>query len=99
MSKTIASDFSLISFDGSLVDGELMVQGVSGGFIVIETAAISDARTRQYNSDAAVVTGKWKAKGNVQGQPFDNTVTFSVVCVRQGSFWKIANVQFTPTPQ
>ncbi len=99
MSKTISSDFSLISFDGSLVDGELMIQGIGGGFIVIETATISDARTRQYNSDAAVVTGKWKAKGNVQGQPFDNTVTCSVVCVKQRNSWKITNVQFTPAPQ
>lgn len=97
--KTMASDFSLISFDGNLVDGDLMVQGVGGGFIVIDTATISDTRTRQYNSDAAVVTGKWKAKGNVQGQPFDNVVTFSVVCVKQSITWKITNVQFTPTAQ
>ncbi|WP_020606773.1 nuclear transport factor 2 family protein [Spirosoma spitsbergense] len=96
--KTMSSDFSLTSFDGNQVDGDLMVQGVGGGFVVIETAAISDTRTRQYNSDAAVVTGKWKAKGNVQGQPFDNTVTFSVVCVKQRDSWKIVNVQFTPTP-
>jgi ketosteroid isomerase-like protein len=99
ISKTMASDFSLVSVDGNLVDGALMVQGVGGGFIVIETAALSDTRTRQYNSDAAVVTGKWKAKGNVQGQPFDNIVTFSVVCVKQSSSWKITNVQFTPAPQ
>ncbi len=97
--KTMSGDFSLVSFDGNLVDGDLMVQGVSGGFIVIETAAISNTRTRQYNSDAAVVTGKWKANGNVQGQPFDNTVTFSVMCIKQRDSWKITNVQFTPSPQ
>ena len=77
--KIMSSDFSLIRFDGNLINGELMIQGVGGGFIVIATAAITDTRHRQYNSDAAVVTGKWKAKGNVQGQPFDSTVTFSVV--------------------
>lgn len=97
--RTMSSDFSLVSFDGNLVDGDLLIQGVGGGSIVIETAAISGTRTRQYNSDAAVVTGKWKAKGNVQGEPFDNSVTFSVVCIRQGEAWKITNAQFTPAPQ
>ncbi|WP_245563656.1 DUF4440 domain-containing protein [Spirosoma luteum] len=82
-----------------VVDGDLMVQGVGGGFIVIETAASTDTRTRQYNSDAAVVTGKWKAKGNVQGQPFDSTVTFSVMCIRQRNSWKIVTAQFTPALQ
>ena len=57
--KTMSGDFSLISFDSALMDGDLMVQG----------------------------------------QPFDNTVTFSVVWVKQSSTRKITNVQFTPSPQ
>jgi hypothetical protein len=99
MGKLLASDFRLISFDGQSVDGDLLVQGISGGFVVIESATVSNTRTRQYNNDSAVMTGSWKAKGNVQGQGFDNNVSFSVVCAKQGNAWKIVNVQFTPTRQ
>ncbi|GAB3891201.1 nuclear transport factor 2 family protein [Spirosoma agri] len=96
VSKLITSDFSLVSFDGNAVAGDLLAQGMNGGYIVVETAALSNAQTRQYNNDAAVMTGTWKAKGSVRGQAFDSTVSFSVVSVKQGSSWKIANIQFTP---
>jgi len=96
LNKLITPDFSLTSFDGNTVDGDMLVQGVSGGYVVVDAGAISDARTRQYNSNSAVMTGIWKAKGNVQGQGFDNTVAFSVVSAKQGDVWKIVNIQFTP---
>ncbi len=93
--KYLTSDFSITSFDGQTVDGDLLAQGVGGGFVIIETGTVADARTRQYNNDAAVTTGNWKAKGSIQGQGFDSTVAFSVTSVKQGSGWKIANIQFT----
>jgi hypothetical protein len=73
MGKLLASDFSLTSFDGQSVDGDLLMQGVGGGYVVIETGVVSDARTRQYNSDSAVMTGtkqggSWKIV-NVQFTP------------------------------
>ena len=99
LSKLVASDFSLTSLDGNTVGGDLLVQGVGGGFVVVETSAVSDTQTRQYNNDAAVMTGTWKAKGNVQGQAFEPNVKFSVVFAKQAGAWKIANVQFTPVQQ
>ena len=99
LGKLMASDFNLTSADGNTVDGELLIQGVGGGFVVIETSTVSDTQTRQYNNDAAVMTGTWKAKGNVQGQAFEPNVKFSVVCAKQAGSWKIANVQFTPIRQ
>ena len=99
LGKLVTADFSLLSYDGNTVDGDLLLQALGGGYIVIETATVTDTRTRQYNNDAAVMTGNWKAKGSVQGQAFDNNVGFSVVCVKQGDTWKIANVQFTPIRQ
>lgn len=96
MGKLLASDFTITSFDGQSVDGDLLVQGVSGGYVTIETGTVSDARTRQYNTDSAVMTGNWKVKGTIQGQPLDSNAAFSVVSTKQGSGWKIVNVQFTP---
>lgn len=96
LGKLVASDFSLTSFDGNSVESDMLVQGVNGGYVVVDAAIVSDTRIRQYNNDAAVMTGTWKAKGNVQGQSFDNTVTFSVVSAKQNGSWKIVNIQFTP---
>ena len=95
----VASDFNLISFDGASVDGDMLVQGVGGGIVVVEKATVSDTRTRQYNSDSAVMTGMWKAKGSVQGNGFDNSVSFTLVCAKQNGAWKVVNVQFTPISQ
>ena len=96
MGKLLAPDFSIVGFDGQSADGDLLMQGVSGGYVVVETGVISDARTRQYNSDTAVMTGTWKVKGTIQGQPLDTNAAFSVVSAKQGSGWKLVNVQFTP---
>lgn len=97
LERIISSDLDVISFDGQSIDGDLLVQGVSGGAIIIETGSVSDEVTREYNNDSAVMTGIWQSKGNIQGQAFDNSVTFSVVIAKQAGIWKIVNVQFTPT--
>ena len=96
LGKLLASNFSIISFDGQAVDGDMLVQGVGGGFVVIETGVVSNAQTRQYNNDSAIMTGNWKVKGNIQGQPLESNATFSVVSAKQGTAWKVVNVQFTP---
>ncbi len=96
ISKYLTNDFSIISFDGQVVDGDLLAQAVGGGYVIIETGVISDARTRQYNADAAVMTANWKVKGSVQGQALDNTSAVSAVMVKQNGAWKISSVQFTP---
>jgi hypothetical protein len=96
LERIISSDLDVISFDGQSIDGDLLVQSVSGGAIIIETGTVSDEVTREYNNDSAVMTGTWQSKGNIQGQAFDNSVTFSVVIAKQAGIWKIVNVQFTP---
>ena len=99
LGKLLASDFSIISFDGTVYEGDLLMQGVNGGFFTVETSGVSDARTRQYNSDAAVMTGTWKVKANLQGKALDNSVSFSAVSVKQNGAWKLVSMQFTPMRQ
>ncbi len=99
LGSLISTDLDIISFDGQSVEGDLMVQGVGGGAVVVESGTVSDALTRQYNDDSAVMTGTWKAKGNIQGQAFDTNVAFSVMSAKQAGVWKIVNVQFTPMRQ
>lgn len=96
MGKLLASDFNITSFDGQSVSGDLLMQGVGGGYVIIETGVVSNGQTRQYNANSAVMTGMWKVKGTIQGQALDANAAFSVVSTKQGSGWKIVNVQFTP---
>ena len=96
LGKLLASDFSLTSFDGNIVDGDLLLQGVNGGYLVVETATVTPVQTRQYNNDSAIMTGTWKVKGSVQGNAIDASSAFSLVSAKQGGSWKVVNVQFTP---
>ncbi|MCX6213917.1 nuclear transport factor 2 family protein [Spirosoma sp.] len=95
----ISDDLDVISFDGQSIDGNLFIQNIAGGIFTVETGVVTDAVTRQYNNDAAVMTGIWQAKGSIDGQGFDSTVAFSVVSAKQAGVWKIVTVQFTPVSQ
>lgn len=95
LSRLLTPDFGIVSFDGQVIDGYTLAEGVSGGYVIIDVASTSGIQTRTYG-DAAVVTGLWKTKGKVQGNGFDTEVVFTSMCVKQGGAWKIASMQFTP---
>jgi ketosteroid isomerase-like protein len=88
-------DFAIISFDGQAADRDLLGQGLSGGFLVIETAPANNLRSRTYNADAAIVTGDTKFKGSLQGTNFNINAVFTVTCVKMNNGWKIASVQLS----
>ena len=96
MRPLLTTDFVILNFDGSLVDGSSLAEAMDGGYVNIETGTLSGTQTRIYG-DAAVVTGTWRAKGTLQGSRFENTLAFTSVCVRQGGAWKVASLQMTPT--
>lgn len=96
LSTVISDDLDVISFDGQSIDADLFIQSIESGLFTVETGVVNDAVTRQYNNDAAVMTGTWQAKGSMDGQGFDNTLAFSVVSAKQAGIWKIVHVQFTP---
>ncbi|GAB3733335.1 nuclear transport factor 2 family protein [Spirosoma lituiforme] len=97
LERLISSDLDVISFDGQSIEGEALMEGLGNGTFSITTSLVSDEVTRLYNDDSAVMTGSWQAKGTIQGQAYDDTVTFSIVSAKQAGIWKIVNVQFTPT--
>ena len=92
----LTTDFNMVSFDGSLVDGGTLAEAIGSGYITVESGDVSRTYDRLYG-DAGIVTGTWNARGTLQGYKFDNQISFMVVCVRQGGAWKLAGVQFTPT--
>ncbi|GAA4407642.1 hypothetical protein GCM10023187_28520 [Nibrella viscosa] len=98
LSQLLVSDFTFTSVDGRLLDRELLLTAIGGGYLVIDNASVSNLITRTYNDNAAIAIGNWKAKGAAQGQTFDNTVAFTVVTVKQGGLWRVAGVQLSPRP-
>ncbi len=98
--KLATDDFMIVTNEGTTADKSLLMQGLSGGYLTIETGATSNvAKPRIYNTNAAVVTGNWKQKGSLQGAAFNSEVIFTVVCAKMGNDWKVANVQFSSVPK
>lgn len=88
-------DFTIVSFDGQTADRDLLSQGLSGGFLVVETAPANNVRSRQYNGDTAIVTGDSKFKGSLQGTNFNANIVFVATCVKMNNGWKVANLQLS----
>lgn len=96
LGKLLANDFVLLSFDGQVVDASTLQEGLSGGYIIIDSGDTNRNYTRTYQ-DTGIVTGIWNVKGSLEGQSFSNLLAYTVVVVRQGGAWKVASVQFTPS--
>jgi ketosteroid isomerase-like protein len=94
--KIATDDFVIISSDGQQAERDLLVQGLSGGFLTVQESPINVTRTSVYNSDASIVSGSTRFKGDLQGQKFDTAIIFSATCIKQGAGWKIAGMQITP---
>jgi ketosteroid isomerase-like protein len=93
----VTVDFSMVSFDGRLIDGAALSEALASGYITIERGDVSGTYTRLYG-DAGLTTGTWEARGSLQGYTFRNHISFMAVCVRQGGRWKLAGMQLTPQP-
>ena len=91
-------DFAIVSFDGQVADRDLLGQGLSGGFLVLETATASNLRSRNYGT-TTLVLGDSKFKGSLQGTNFNTNVIFTITCVKMGDKWKIAAAQFSGAAQ
>lgn len=96
MAKIIADDFQITNVDGQSADKDLIAQALSGGYLVVETAATSNFKTRLIGGTTGIVSGVLKLKGSLQSQAFDNKTAFVLVTVKQGETWKVSDVRFIP---
>ncbi|GAA4445875.1 hypothetical protein GCM10023091_38040 [Ravibacter arvi] len=92
----MGNDFILLSFDGQSVDANTLLEAVGSGYLVIDSGNSQGNYTRLFQ-DTGIVTGTWTVKGALQGQSFNNRLTYSLVMVKQGGAWKVVSVQFTPS--
>lgn len=91
----ITNDFTVISFNGQLVDSRALQQAVTQGYIVVDSGMLTGTRTRTYG-DVAVVSGQWNVSARIQNNGFQGNVAYTTICVRAGGQWKVASAQLTP---
>lgn len=96
MAGLLGTDFRLVSFDGQTVDSSTLLEGISGGYVVIESGNIYSHYTRNFQ-DTGICTGVWDVKGTIEGQSFRNRLAYTLVVIKQGGAWKVVSVQFTPS--
>jgi ketosteroid isomerase-like protein len=98
MRSLFTSDFTLVSFDGQLVDGVTFANELKNGILVFDTGQVTSSIIRLYG-DTGIVTGTWMSAGTLQEKSFKHDVAYTLVCVQQGAGWKIASIQFTLLPE
>lgn len=95
MQSIVTNDFAIVSWNGELVDSYMLSQALQEGFVNLEESRPAGLRTRNYG-EAAVVTGSWKAVGDIEGNRFDNYMIFTALVVKQGGVFKLASFHLTP---
>jgi ketosteroid isomerase-like protein len=95
LDNILADDFSIVSFDGQLIDRTTFSGAVAQGYLTIETGMLSGVRTRNYG-DVGVVTGIWNVRGKIESSGFQNQVAYTIISVKKAGIWKVVNVQLTP---
>lgn len=89
------SDFKLVMPDGNPYDRSLVLTAIKSGLASFDTADLQSNNLRMLGTEAAMVSGIWKARGQVQGNTFDYRAFYTSICVRRGNGWKVAQVQLT----
>jgi hypothetical protein len=95
LGSLISSDFTAIGFNGRIIDGEWLRQGIAHSFINIESGQLSGTRTRTYG-DVAITSGQWNVRAKIENNNFQGEVAYMTICVRAGGKWKVTATQLTP---
>lgn len=91
----VSNDFTAIGFNGRIIDGEWLRQGIAQGYMIVESGQLSGTRTRTYG-DVAVTSGQWNVRAKIENNNFQGEVAYMTVCVRSGGKWKVTAAQLTP---
>jgi ketosteroid isomerase-like protein len=94
----ISTDFTVVSFNGHIVDSPTLQQALTQGYIVIDSGMLTGTSTRLYG-DVAVVSGQWNVSARIQNNGYQANVAYTTICVRSGGQWKVTAAQFTPIQQ
>ena len=94
LDRLMHSDYAIISPDGSVIGRDEALSTYKGGGRHWGLAE-SDQHTVKLYGDAAVVIGRWRAKGVNNGAPFDYSARYTSVWVKESGHWCIVSDQST----
>lgn len=95
LTNLLTTDFSVTSFNGQIIDRNLLINYITKGYLKVESAMLSGINTRDYGN-VNVITGNWDVRGKLQNSDFQNNLAYMVICVKSGGNWKVSAVQLTP---
>ena len=95
ISNLVASDFTVAGFQGRTINGPMLTQAISDGFIVIDSGMLSGTNTRTYR-DVTLVSGFWEVQAKIENNSFRGELSYLTVCVKSGGQWKVVAVQLSP---
>jgi ketosteroid isomerase-like protein len=95
ISNLVANDFTVAGFQGRTINGPMLTQAISDGYIVIDSGMLSGTNTRMYR-DVTLVSGLWEVEAKIENSRFRGELSYLTVCIKSGGQWKIAAVQLSP---
>ena len=95
----LADDWSVINTDGKiLAKDQVLREMFVTGERTVDSAHVDDVKVRVLGSDAAVVTGRTTASGDLRGNAIRVVLRFTDVFVRRNGRWQIVASQGTLVP-
>ena len=95
LTQLMAEEYTIIRPDGQVVGKQEALgsyRSQTRGWVF---AASDEYHVRVYG-DAAVVIGRWRAKGKNTGETFDYAARYTSVWVKRGERWQMVSDQSTP---
>lgn len=95
LESMLAEDYLQIRSDGSVVGRQEVLDSYKSGKRYWEIAE-SDEYKINVLGNSAILIGRWRGKGENDGESFDYTARFMSVYVKRSGKWLIAADQSTP---
>lgn len=92
--KQTSDDYTLINADGQMASKQQMIEAFKSGKSKLSMNDLSDMKVRVYGN-TAVVTGKSKVNGMMNGKDATGSVIYTRVYVKKGGHWQSVALQQT----
>ena len=86
----LTDDYTLTDSKGVISRAADDIEDARTGRVHYDAFENYDMKVRLYDGHTAIVTGKTKLRGNVQGKPIDIIVQFTDTFVKQDGRWRLA---------
>lgn len=94
IASNMSETFFQIGSDGATADKAQFLQNLTSPDLVIEPYTVEDFTIRIYGN-TALLNGSTDMHGTYQGKPFRTHYRYTDTYVKEGTVWRVVNVQTT----